>query len=188
MATGVTARSTQGMGEMIAALLDAGVRRFMIGLGGSSTNDGGAGMLTALGLRVVDAAGRDVAPTPDGLAAMAARRRERARPAACANRRSRSCRTSTTRSAASAARRRSSVRRRACVRRTSRPSTATLARYAALAERAVGRSAAEQAGRRRGRRTGLRAAARRRIVSLRRRGRGGPDRSRRRARAARRGR
>ena len=45
MATEVAARSTRGMGEMIAALLDAGVRRFMIGLGGSSTNDGGAGML-----------------------------------------------------------------------------------------------------------------------------------------------
>jgi glycerate kinase len=70
MATSVTARSTRGMGEMIAALLDEGVRRFMIGLGGSSTNDGGAGMLTALGLRAVDAAGRDVEPTPEGMAAM----------------------------------------------------------------------------------------------------------------------
>ena len=68
MATGVMARATQGVGEMIVALLDAGVRRFMIGLGGSSTNDGGAGMLKALGLVVVDAAGQDVAPTPSGLA------------------------------------------------------------------------------------------------------------------------
>ena len=53
----VTARSTRGVGELIAALLDAGVRRFMIGLGGSSTNDGGAGMLAALGLRLVDGDG-----------------------------------------------------------------------------------------------------------------------------------
>ena len=43
---------------MIRALLDTGVRRFMIGLGGSSTNDGGAGMLKALGLGMVDGAGR----------------------------------------------------------------------------------------------------------------------------------
>jgi len=71
MATGVTARSTRGIGELIAALLDTGVRRFMIGLGGSSTNDGGAGMLVALGLKLVDAAGRDIAPTPEGLASLA---------------------------------------------------------------------------------------------------------------------
>jgi glycerate kinase len=71
MAAGVTERSTRGVGEMIVALLDAGVRRFMIGLGGSSTNDGGAGMLAALGLRLVDRDGRAVAPTPTGLARLA---------------------------------------------------------------------------------------------------------------------
>ena len=71
MSRPVTARATQGIGELIRALLDAGVRRFMIGLGGSSTNDGGAGMLAALGLKLVDAAGRDIAPTPEGLASLA---------------------------------------------------------------------------------------------------------------------
>jgi glycerate kinase len=71
VAVDVAARSTTGMGQMIRALLDAGVRRFMIGVGGSSTNDGGAGMLAALGLAIVDDAGRAVAPTPQGLASAA---------------------------------------------------------------------------------------------------------------------
>ena len=68
MAVDVSARSTQGVGELIGALLDSDVRRFMIGVGGSSTNDGGAGMLAALGLEVADDAGRRIAPTPAGLA------------------------------------------------------------------------------------------------------------------------
>ena len=66
----VQRRSTRGVGELIRALLDDGVRRFLIGLGGSSTNDGGAGMLAALGLRFLDAGGSDIAPTPEGLAAL----------------------------------------------------------------------------------------------------------------------
>ncbi len=41
--------TTYGVGEIIAAALHAGYRRFVIGLGGSSTNDGGFGMLCALG-------------------------------------------------------------------------------------------------------------------------------------------
>jgi len=68
----VNDRSTRGVGELIRAVLDSGVRRFMIGLGGSSTNDGGAGMLSALGLVLLDANGGTVAPTPAGLAALAA--------------------------------------------------------------------------------------------------------------------
>ena len=71
MAVDVAARSTTGMGEMIRGLLDSGVRRFMIGVGGSSTNDGGAGMLAALGLAIFDGSGRAVAPTPQGLASAA---------------------------------------------------------------------------------------------------------------------
>lgn len=67
----VTRRSTRGVGELIARLLDRGIARFMIGLGGSSTNDGGAGLLAALGLRLLDAAGADIEPTPDGLARVA---------------------------------------------------------------------------------------------------------------------
>jgi glycerate kinase len=71
LAVAVTARSTGGVGELIVALLDAGVRRFMIGLGGSSTNDGGAGMLAALGLRLVAKSGDAAVPTPAGLATLA---------------------------------------------------------------------------------------------------------------------
>ncbi|MGV4709907.1 glycerate kinase, partial [Burkholderia pseudomallei] len=41
--------SSRGTGELIRAALDAGARRFIVGLGGSATNDGGAGMLQALG-------------------------------------------------------------------------------------------------------------------------------------------
>lgn len=41
--------STLGVGEAIAAAVDAGARRIVIGLGGSATNDGGAGLLAALG-------------------------------------------------------------------------------------------------------------------------------------------
>ena len=70
MSVPVGARTTRGLGELIRALLDQGVRRFMVGLGGSSTNDGGAGMLMALGLALTDAGGRDLAPGPEGLATM----------------------------------------------------------------------------------------------------------------------
>lgn len=41
--------STRGVGRLVAAALDAGVRRVVVGLGGSGTNDGGAGLLAALG-------------------------------------------------------------------------------------------------------------------------------------------
>jgi glycerate 2-kinase len=70
MGASVGMRTTRGMGEIIRALLDQGVRRFMIGLGGSSTNDGGAGMLMALGVSLRDAAGREIAPGPEGLATL----------------------------------------------------------------------------------------------------------------------
>lgn len=43
--------STYGTGELIVHALDAGLRNFIIGLGGSATNDGGVGMLQALGMR-----------------------------------------------------------------------------------------------------------------------------------------
>jgi glycerate kinase len=67
----VERRSTRGVGELMRQLLDAGVRDFMVGLGGSSTNDAGAGLLSALGLKLVDAKGRDVEPTPAGFATLA---------------------------------------------------------------------------------------------------------------------
>ena len=71
IATAVEQRSTRGLGELVRTLLDAGIRKFMIGLGGSSTNDAGAGMLATLGVKLVDGKGRDVEPTPLGLKALA---------------------------------------------------------------------------------------------------------------------
>ena len=49
--------SSFGTGELIRHALDAGFRSFIIGLGGSATNDGGAGMLEALGMKFLDRAG-----------------------------------------------------------------------------------------------------------------------------------
>ena len=46
--------TTYGTGELIRAALDAGLRRLIIGIGGSATNDGGAGMARALGARFLD--------------------------------------------------------------------------------------------------------------------------------------
>jgi glycerate kinase len=71
MGVPVEARSSRGMGEAIRALLDAGVRRFFVALGGSSTNDGGAGLLAGLGLRLFDAENRELEPTPEQLARVA---------------------------------------------------------------------------------------------------------------------
>lgn len=67
-ASDVAQRNTAGLGELLRHCLDAGLRHFMIGLGGSSTNDGGTGVLAALGVRLLDAHGEPVAPTPSGLA------------------------------------------------------------------------------------------------------------------------
>ena len=71
MGVPVAARSTRGMGEAIRALLDEGVRRFYVALGGSSTNDGGAGLLAGLGLQLFDADGKPLEPTPEALARVA---------------------------------------------------------------------------------------------------------------------
>jgi glycerate kinase len=54
--------STYGTGELIRAALDAGCSRLIVGLGGSATNDAGAGALTALGYRFLDAEGRLLPP------------------------------------------------------------------------------------------------------------------------------
>jgi glycerate kinase len=50
------------VGQLVLAALDAGASRIVVGLGGSATNDGGAGMLAALGVQRVDAAGERVPP------------------------------------------------------------------------------------------------------------------------------
>jgi glycerate kinase len=65
---GVRRASTRGTGDVIRAALDAGVAEITIGLGGSATNDGGAGILRALGGRLLDA--RD-AELEEGGAALA---------------------------------------------------------------------------------------------------------------------
>ncbi|MGZ6099337.1 MAG: glycerate kinase, partial [Myxococcaceae bacterium] len=54
--------STVGTGELIADALESGVRSLLIGVGGSATNDGGAGALQALGFRFLDATGRALPP------------------------------------------------------------------------------------------------------------------------------
>ncbi len=66
------AASTRGAGEMLLDAVAAGARRVYVGLGGSATNDGGAGMLQALGAKVVDAQGSAVEPGLFGLADVAA--------------------------------------------------------------------------------------------------------------------
>jgi len=60
--------TTRGLGEMIAAALDAGATSLVIGLGGSASTDGGAGALRALGLELFDASG---AVLPEGGGALA---------------------------------------------------------------------------------------------------------------------
>lgn len=52
--------STDGFGELIAHALRAGCRRLVLGIGGSATNDGGVGMLRALGYRFLDARGEEL--------------------------------------------------------------------------------------------------------------------------------
>ena len=59
--------STYGVGEMIRNAIERGCRRFLIGIGGSATNDGGVGMLTALGYAFLDAEDRPIRPGAIGL-------------------------------------------------------------------------------------------------------------------------
>ncbi|MUZ06409.1 glycerate kinase, partial [Shigella flexneri] len=60
-----------GTGELIRHALDAGVEHIIIGIGGSATNDGGAGMVQALGARLRDAQGNDIAQGGIGLETLA---------------------------------------------------------------------------------------------------------------------
>lgn len=61
------AATTYGVGELMLRAVRAGAKTIYIGLGGSATNDGGAGMLQALGARLVDDRGRNIAPGLAGL-------------------------------------------------------------------------------------------------------------------------
>lgn len=62
--------STFGVGELVGAALDRGCRRLLVGLGGSGTNDGGAGMAQALGVRFLDAGDRELPPGGAALAGL----------------------------------------------------------------------------------------------------------------------
>ncbi|KTG16528.1 glycerate kinase [Guyparkeria sp. XI15] len=62
---------SRGVGELMAIAIEAGAEQLLIGLGGSGTVDGGAGMLAALGVSFLDADGRELPPTPAGLASLA---------------------------------------------------------------------------------------------------------------------
>ncbi|MBR0567567.1 glycerate kinase [Azoarcus sp. L1K30] len=59
---------SHGTGELIRAALDAGARHLILGIGGSATNDGGAGMLQVLGVRLLDASGTELPPGGGALA------------------------------------------------------------------------------------------------------------------------
>lgn len=63
--------SSHGTGELVRAALDAGAATIVLGVGGSASTDGGAGMLEALGLRLLDEAGHAVGPGGAGLAELA---------------------------------------------------------------------------------------------------------------------
>jgi len=62
------AASTYGVGELVLAALDGGCRRLIVGQGGSATNDGGAGMAQALGVRFLDGDGGELPPGGAALA------------------------------------------------------------------------------------------------------------------------
>ncbi|MFC8291912.1 glycerate kinase [Streptomyces sp. NPDC057242] len=63
--------TTYGSGELLRAALDAGATTVVFGVGGSATTDGGAGMLAALGARLLDADGEPVGPGGAALADLA---------------------------------------------------------------------------------------------------------------------
>lgn len=64
--------TTRGVGEMILDAIGKGCRHFIMGIGGSVTNDGGIGMLQALGFGILNKDGEQVAPGAQGLEKLAA--------------------------------------------------------------------------------------------------------------------
>ena len=65
------AASTRGSGEILRSVVDAGIRRVTLGIGGSATTDGGAGILAALGARLQDSNGADLPGGGDALTFLA---------------------------------------------------------------------------------------------------------------------
>lgn len=75
--------TTYGVGEMILDAMDEGCRRFLFGIGGSSTNDGGAGMLSALGFEFLDENEAPISPGAKGLGKLCSIRKDKADPRLC---------------------------------------------------------------------------------------------------------
>jgi glycerate kinase len=67
----VLSATTYGTGELIARALDMACPEVIVGLGGSATNDGGAGLAQALGFRLLDESGRDLPPGGSALMRLA---------------------------------------------------------------------------------------------------------------------
>ena len=137
--------STRGTGELLLAAVEAGARRVLLGIGGSATNDGGAGLGQALGYRLLDAEGQEIGPGGGALDRLAAI------DASGATRGSRASRwpspaTWTTRSAAPAAPPPSTGRRRAPTPRWSPRSTATSTTSPQVLERDLGVSVRDLPG------------------------------------------
>ena len=63
--------TTHGVGELLQLAFDQGARRFIVGIGGSATNDGGAGMAQALGYHLLDEQGHELPPGGAALARLA---------------------------------------------------------------------------------------------------------------------
>jgi glycerate kinase len=63
--------TTTGVAAVLRAALDAGATRLLVGLGGTATCDGGAGLLAGLGVRLLGTDRRELRPDPEGLAALA---------------------------------------------------------------------------------------------------------------------
>jgi len=72
--------TTYGVGEMIKDAVEKGCRRFLVGIGGSATNDGGVGMLQALGYEFLDAEGNEVPLGARGLEQLSAIKDEKVLP------------------------------------------------------------------------------------------------------------
>ena len=72
--------TTYGIGEMIRDAIGEGCRHFLVGIGGSATNDGGTGMLSALGFQFLDSEGQPIPLGAKGLENLARISTENARP------------------------------------------------------------------------------------------------------------
>lgn len=72
--------TTFGTGELIKDALEQGAKRIILGLGGSATNDGGAGCAQALGIRLEDAAGKELQQGCSSLSKLARIRTETKHP------------------------------------------------------------------------------------------------------------